>query len=287
MNKTFVRAVMLVLAMSSLAACKIGRKPVRRQIIKDTTFAQLHSDSLSKTTDSAGNIVATLTPEKQRLIDSLQPVWKQEITYTTFSGKAKMHYDDGRDPKDFIANFRVKKDSVIWIAITAPVLSLQVARVYITPDSFRLINYLQKTVTLMPIADVKKLLPADVDFNSLQNLIVGNALRNFSQPTDATDFGGTWSVQMEDSAYIQQLSYNKSDSSMRTSQLRTRRNGGPAAIIQYGNYYLQDSRHFADSRAINIVNGNDQYYLDMNFSNASFDQPADLTFSIPKKYTIK
>lgn len=274
-----------MMVLCGMAACKIGKKPVRKQVMQDTAVVQ--NPPLADTMIKHGDSIAAANPAKQLLIDSLQTVWKQAIDFSTFSGKAKMHIEIKDDKNDIVANFRIRKDSAIWVAVNATVLSVQVARVYVTPDSFKLINYLQKSVMLMPISDAKKFLPADVDFNTLQNLIIGNALKPVSQPTDATDFGGTWSVQMEGGDYLQQLTYNKSDSTMRSSQLRTRAANGPQAMIQYGNYESKDQRKFANSRATNIINGQEQYYLDMNFSNAVFDQPVDMPFSIPSKYSIK
>jgi hypothetical protein len=197
-----------------------------------------------------------------------------------------MHYEGKDQSNDFTASFRLKKDSVIWVSVTALGGMVSVARAYITPDSIRLINYLQKEVYLMPMSKASELLPATVDFAALQNLIVGNVLRRMDQAVDVTDFGGAWSLQLEDVAYIQQLTYNKSDSSLRSGQLRTKA-GGPAAVIQYGNYEANDGHRFANSRAINIINKGEQYYLDMNFNSASFDQALDYPFSIPKKYTVK
>ncbi|XZF14246.1 DUF4292 domain-containing protein [Chitinophagaceae bacterium MMS25-I14] len=295
MNKTFVRVMLVLICAGSLASCKIFRKTTHKKIFTDTTSV----GRIPSTTDSSavhvvadstlntGTPLAIMTPEKQALADSIQQVWQQKVSYTTFSGKAKMHYEGKGQSVEFMANIRMKKDSVIWVSITATVLSMQVARVYITPDSIKLVNYLQKEVMQMPFSDANKLLPASVDFASLQNLIAGNALHEGGKLTDITSFGGTWSVQLNDSQYIQQLTYNKADSTMRSSQMKTMQPASPQMMIQYGNYEQVHGQRFANSRSINIANGNDQYLIDMNFSNAVFDEPVDLPFSIPKKYTMK
>jgi hypothetical protein len=40
-------------------------------------------------------------------------------------------------------------------------------------------------------------------------------------------------------------------------------------------------------RAVNVVNGGEMYYLDMDFNKAEFNQPVDFPFSIPKNYKLK
>jgi len=290
MNKLWAGLVLLVMIMSGLSSCKLGKKPTRRKIFIDT---MTHAGLITVLPDSEGAVVIAdtaapvLNAAKLQLIEMLQPVWQQQIGYTSFEGKAKMHYEGKDQNVDFTATFRLKKDSVIWASITALGGLVPVARAYITPDSIRLINYLQKEAYLMPMSKASELLPATVDFAALQNLIIGNVLRTMAQVTDITDFGGAWSLQMEDNEYLEQLTYNKADSTMRSSQLRSKASDGPAAVVQYGNYEPVAGRRFANSRAINIINKGEQYYLDMNFNNASFDQALEFPFSVPKKYTVK
>ncbi len=290
MNKLLAGLVLLVMITGSLSSCKLGKKPVHRKMFIDT---MTHAGPITVLPDSDGAVVVAdtakpvLNAEKLQLIETLKPVWQQQISYASFEGKAKMHYEGKNQGQDFTANFRMKKDSVIWVSITALGGFIPVARAYITPDSIRLINYLQKEAYLMPMSKASELLPVTVDFAALQNLIVGNALRSMTNATDVTDFGGAWSLQLEDTAYIQQLTYNKSDSTMRSSQLRTHAGNGPAAMIQYGNYEQVNGRRFPGSRAINIINNGEQYYLDMNFNSVSFDKEQDYPFSVPKKYTVK
>jgi len=221
------------------------------------------------------------------LIDTLTPLWHTRLSYTTFSGKAKMKYQGPSDKQDFTANFRIKKDSVIWIAVTAVGGMVQVARIYVTPDSFFMVNYLQKEAFRMPLSQAAKVLPVAIDFSTLQNLIVGEPLVDKGKITDATSFGGAWSIEVTDVNYVQRIAYNKEDSTMRTGQLRTADPNGPQAMIQYGNYETNEGKKTSTGRVVNIQNGADQYSLDMNFTRIDFDQPLEYPFSIPDKYTIK
>lgn len=276
--------LVIVMGMNSCKLLKFGRKAKRRNVeVINTPPAGLPRDTTSGT-DSAAMAV---NAEKAKLLVELSPLWLNKIEYTTFSGKAKMTYEGKGQSNDFTANFRMRKDSVVWVSITAVGGIVSVAKALITPDSIKAVNYLQKEAYLMKLSDASKVLPAAVDFATLQRFIIGNALMDNGQTVDATDFGGTWTVQMNADSFIQQLAFNKADSTLRTSQLRSVRESGPAIIINYGNYSLPAGRRFADSRAINILNNGEQSYLDMNFSNVSFDQPLEYPFSVPSKYTVK
>jgi Domain of unknown function (DUF4292) len=272
----------VVLTMS-MTACKIiGKRPARPQV---TT--QKNADSVQVTAPVAATpeqAPATISLEKKQLINTLMPLWTKQIDFNTFSGKAKMHYEGKSQKNEFTAHIRISKDKVIWVSVTA--FLIQVARVYITPDSIHVINYLNREAFVMPMADANKLLPAPVDFGILQNFIVGNALKSSTNATDATDFGGSWTLQVDEPGMMQQATYNKADSTMRTLQIRTPDNR-TQGVIQYGNYEMIDERKFADNRAVNLNNNGEQYYMDMNFNNVEFNKQLDFPFSIPKNYKVK
>ena len=290
------KSVVIVLAMLLAASCNVlKKKPSRKNVTVDTTAVAV------TVTDTATPLVVleetaieppieetpAISPEKQELINSLLPLWNRRLDYKTFKGKAKMHYEGSGMKHDFTANFRMAKDSVIWVHITGGMGLVNVARVFITPDSFMLVNYLDKSVMRLSAAEAREQLPAAVDFNLLQNLVIGEALSNEGQPTDVTDFGGTWSLDIANPEGKMQVNYNKADSTMRTQQVLSTVAGGLAAMIQYGNYDKINNRSFAISRAINVQSRGEQHYMDMTFNNASFDEMVDFPLSIPADYLNK
>jgi outer membrane lipoprotein-sorting protein len=245
--------------------------PEVKSIPKDTSVAVVPRDTASV---------------DRQLVDQLTPIWKKRLVYKTFSGKAKMKFESADSKLEFTGHFRVAKDSVIWINITALGGMFQAARILVTPDSFFMINYQQEEVTRMPLSRANKLLPANVDFYSLQNLVLGEPLRD-GPITAAASTGDSCILLIEDTAYIQRYVYNKADSTIRTGQLNTRNPNGPRAMTEYSSYLNTNNGKISTGRALNIRNGDDVYLLDMNFSKIDFDQPLDFPFSIPANYTVK
>ena len=220
------------------------------------------------------------------LIEQLKPVWNKRLAYKTFSGKAKMHFESPDNKLEFTGHFRVKRDSAIWINITAIGGVVQAARIFITPDSFYLINSQQGEVTILPLSEADKFLPAKVDFSSLQNLIIGEPIRE-GAITDAEKMGDSIIFRVEDSSYMQNIVFNNTDSTLRRGHLRTRKPNGPAAETEYNSYITLPIGKISTYRIINLTNRNDTYSLEMNFSKIEFDIPVDMPFRIPENYTIK
>jgi len=292
MSRSVYIAVFFLIC-GTLSSCSFHRLVSGRKV-KSYDWNKAVSD-----TSHAGHVTRLVLPQPDtfiyasdtlnlmnKMIGELTPLWKTRFVYKTFSGKAKVHYEGPDDNQEFTAHFRIRKDSLIWIAITGLGGMVPVARIYITTDSFIMVDQLHKEVTRISLDQTAKVLPTKVDFASLQRLLVGEPLRD-GTIIKASGFGGGWSLQVEDSAYIQVVTYNKSDSTMRTGQLRTRDPKGPQMMIQYGGYVEMSSQKVSTNRVLNIQNGSDVHMLDMNFQRTDFDQEMDYPVSIPPTYARK
>lgn len=119
------------------------------------------------------------------IIDSIQA---HAFHFEWFSGKARVGVTRGNDNTNFTANFRIKKDSAIWISIT-PALGVEVARMLLTKDSIQVINRLSRKRDTRGYDFFKSYTSLPVDFYTVQNLITGNLLfiRNSYDVKKTTD----------------------------------------------------------------------------------------------------
>jgi len=212
------------------------------------------------------------------------PLFSHRFAYRTFSCKAKVNFESPDDGKEFSAVIRVKKDSAIWVAIVA--LGVPLARVYITPDSFYMTNSIQHEAIKISLSRVGQVLPTSVDFKSLQNLVLGDPLRD-GAVFAASDLATSWLLTVADSAYVQGLMYDKKDSSLLSDQVNTKDPAGPQAVWLLSDYREVEGRHVSYSRTVNIQNGPDKYKLEMDIKDVEFDKVLEMPFSIPKSYSIK
>jgi hypothetical protein len=282
MNRQLCSTIIIASLIISFSSCGIFKKSLRKTITADTTISVLAVDS-TKDMVTADMVDSS----KLQLIGALTSVWQRPLSFTTFTGKAKMHYEGKGQKQDFTTIFRIKKDETIWATVIALGGIVQVARVYITPDSLKLINYLDKEVTFMSLADASKVLPVPADFSSLQSLIIGTTLRTTGTPVDAADLGNILSLQISEDNFLQQINYNKADTTINTLQMHTRDESGPSGVMQFSDYQDVNGNRIPMKRALNVVNGGEMYYLDMDFNKAEFNQPIDFPFSIPKNYKHK
>jgi len=208
----------------------------------------------------------------------------RKIQYSTFQCKAKMHFESGDQKQNFTANFRLKKGEAIWVSISAPLVG-EVARAIITPDSVRAIERINKRSYLYSYNDIQKIINIQVDFNTLQELIVGNAIATDGVLSDIKELGALSTIFIKGSEYNNQLTYNKADSTLKQLQLQTVRAVSTSSIlIAYQNYEVHQSRSFPVLRNYHIQDVKGAAELTMDINKLDFDLPTELPFSIPANY---
>ena len=235
-------------------------------------------DTVAQMPDTAG--------ENVKLVLAVTPVYNKKITYETFSTKAKVNFEGPDDKNDFTANIRIRRDSAIWIDVYGLGGLIHAVRVLITTDSFFMINYLQRDVTKLALSQVAKVLPAEVDFQSMQHLIIGVPLRG-GPIVSVSDMGSSWLLSTDDGSYLQAINYGKADSNMIAEQVNTHVANGPQALFQLERFEVVSERKLSLGRKINIQNGNDHFMLEMELQKSEFDQPVDMPFFVPNKYIEK
>ncbi|MGE8424570.1 MAG: DUF4292 domain-containing protein, partial [Sphingobacterium siyangense] len=95
--------------------------------------------------------------------NSLRNLFLTNLNYSTFSGKAKMRLDLGKDNYDVTSTIRIEKDKRIWISISAT-LGIEVARVLITPDSVQILNKFQSEYMVKPFDYLYRFASPDLTF---------------------------------------------------------------------------------------------------------------------------
>lgn len=109
----------------------------------------------------------------------LQAVSRADVDFRWFTAKVSAYTDINRQANSFTANLRIKRDSAIWMSIT-PALGIEVARVFITPDSVRFINRINGTYFKGDYRYLKSLLQTEVNFRMIQAVLLGNSYLHYT-----------------------------------------------------------------------------------------------------------
>jgi len=125
------------------------------------------SCNLLKKSNTENNLLNNSSLSEKELIKkinskNISPEW------TSLNSKIKIN-KEGQETK-INAQIRIKKDSVIWISVKAP-LGIEVFRTMITPDSIYYMSRMNKTYFVKNISHIKEVVKADVSFIKLQEIL--------------------------------------------------------------------------------------------------------------------
>jgi len=265
--------VYIFLMLLTLAACR-STKNIQQAIIKKDTVA----------------VVTVLNPTHDDTLRLISELWdsvqKRQFGYEwqTMSAKLKVSYTNqkGKQP-DFIANVRMKRDSIIWISISNDI-GIEGIRILITPDSIRVLDKLANTYQQRPLNSIQEVSQIPFTFIDLQGLFTGQPLFfNIAGILAYSNRPNGYTLLSSDSLFRNLLSIN-SDYTIEKSKLddvdplmnRT-------ADLFYRDYEEKAGFPFSTYREIFISQQN-KLSVQLKFRDYRFNEPLTFPFAIPKKF---
>ena len=220
-------------------------------------------------------------PDKS--LSKLDAIRSSQLSYSTFSGKAKTRLDINGSSNDVTLNIRIQSGKKIWISVTA-IAGIEVARALITPDSLLVINKLQGLYLQKPFAYIYSYTSQQINFDSLEALLVGNAIPQLLN-NDAqlrVDSGRTVM-----SGNLQELAFKLilgADLKANHTEL-TDQNAGQSLTVDNGAFIPVANRILSSQIDLASVMPKKRVKMSLHYIKADFDQPLEYPFSIPSGYS--
>lgn len=261
MRRNILNSIAIICCIAVLAACKSKKLT---QVNRPTTV------------DSAASVKANTLREKLAAIRSGQ------VMFNTFSGKAKTKLSINGNSNDVTLNIRINRDQKIWISITG-FAGIEGARAQITPDSIQVINRLQSVYLKKPFSYVHQFAGRQVNFKTVQALLVGNAIpETLNERADLTTEGNNTVINgsMADVVYKLLLGAD-----LKVTQTNLTNSMAGQSLQVTNNTFIQQSNRIIPSQIdINSTAGDKKIQANLRYSVVEFDKPLEYPFSIPKSY---
>ena len=270
-----IRLFLLILFVAFLASCRSTKK-IQTAIAKKDSVA-----------------VVVVVPEENKKNDSLvmigqmmQKIRDNRIEYNTFSAKVNVDYQGGDGKKyDVNANVRIYKDSAIWISANA-ILGIEAMRVFITRDSVKLLDKLNKTYTARSVDYLQEVTALPLDLYTLQDLIIGNPVFLDSNIVSYSNGNNLVSLLSVGYWFKNLLTLTENDHVLVRSKLddadisRNR-----TADLTYSDYEDKKGVPFSTKRRI-VVAEKSRLDIKLDFKHYDFKQQVDFPFNITKNYVL-
>ena len=175
------------------------------------------------------------------------------------------------------ANIRVKKDSIIWISLKAP-LGIEVLRTMITPDSIFFMSRMDKTYFIKPISHLKEVVKTSINFFQFQEILFSSPSISERELKLLFNKEEKYILSSENTTYtigkifrIEQMCVSNQDNHQLT--------------INFNNHTFFDEVQSYYPKNLNIeVNSSENFTVTIDFSKIVFNKKSSLGFKIPSSY---
>jgi len=273
-RKTIVTLLIATIGLG-VVACRHPKKLAR------SSFPAADTSKLPVVKDSSSNEeLARFTA------DMLKGIHANYIDFATFSGKMKLAFEtDKKSHNNLNATFRIKKDSIIWVSISAPLVD-EVVRAVITPDSLKMYNRLEKQLFLRKMADAEELLGIPFDFQTLQDMLIGNPVYLTDSVYQVVKTPSIISFSCDHAKFVSLFNVFADDYGLQQSKVMDKDSTNAvkrSCELTYGDYTKVAGRKFPTTRRIYVEEKN-VTKVALDFTRYDFDIPLSFPFNMPSSY---
>jgi len=215
--------------------------------------------------------------------NTIAMIKSRQLVFNTFSGKAGAELNIDNDNNNVTMNIRIDHGKRIWVSITA-LLSFEVARALITPDSIKIINKLQGVYIKKPFSYVHNYAGKQVNYTTVESLLTGNAvpeLLSVEADVQKVDNSITLSGTMQQLLY--KLIFNPE---MKVSQLNLSNNEQQQSMqVTNSNFVLVEGRTLPSQINIGSNLKGKKISVKLEYSKVELDRALEYPFNIPETYT--
>lgn len=151
-------------------------------LISGTNSSCRGKKSMTQLSDTTKNRVGEHCNIPFKLPRFLANEMKQnEMKFEWFAARLDCEADADSTHVNFDVNIRIRRDSLIWMNITDPILGIPAARIIISTDSVKFVNLLNSSCFRGDFAYLSQILQTEVDFEMMQSLLLGNSVAFYDE----------------------------------------------------------------------------------------------------------
>lgn len=206
--------------------------------------------------------------------------YTNQPNFKTLSGKVKIDYSDGEESQGVNVSFRMEKDKVIWMS--AP---LGMVKAHITPKQVSFYNKLQNEYFEGDFSYLSQLLGTELDFDKVQNLLLGNAVLDLRKEKFTSDvYEGNYQLKPKNARELFKILFQLEPKHFK---IATQEISQPEKSRQLkAKYTYQDISGNVLPDEIKIVaeEEGDFTTIDLSFRGLELNKPISFPYKIPKGY---
>lgn len=207
---------------------------------------------------------------------------KKKAVFKTLAARVKLDMIQGEKTNGYTVNMRMEKDKKILLMSTP----ISVVKALITPEKVSFYNKLENTYFVGDFTYLSNLLGTKLDFQKIQNLILGEALLGLKDDAfDVSINNKEYVLQPKKQKELFELFYLINPSHFKiTSQQISQPQEKRHLQIDYTSYQEVDKQIIPEHIKVIAVEATDETILDMDFKAVSLNEKLRFPFKIPSGF---
>ena len=206
--------------------------------------------------------------------------YENQENFKTLRGKVKIDYSNGKASQGFNVSLRMQKDEVIWIS--AP---LGVVKAHITPDKVSFYNKIQGEYFDGNFEYLSDLLGTELDFESVQNLLLGNAILDLRKEKLASRIiAGSYELKPKKAQKLFNILFRLEPKNFKIASQEVIQSDENRSL--QAKYTYQDISGKVLPYTVQVValDNREETVIDLSFRNIELDKSLNFPYKIPKGY---
>lgn len=209
---------------------------------------------------------------------------ESSLQFITLTAKANIDVSSTEKNQSVHAIIEVLKDS--YIGISLRLLGIEGAKIYITPDSVKILDRINQKYYPGDFSYLEKLFSVKADYQTLQNMLLGDVM--YYEGTKYPLACDTcYAIQTQNSLIKNTIKLFPSFDVMQMFVEDMQNNR--TMLLTFDAYKKikangdADAQHFSFLRTI-LIDAVEKYTVHMEFTDVTLNEPAGFTFSVNPKY---
>lgn len=209
--------------------------------------------------------------------------YKNKLNFNTVYIKSSVSYRDPSQSQNLAAEIKIKKDEIILVSIR--VLGITMAKALITPEKVQYYEKLNSSYFEGNYSVLSKLLGTELDFQKVQNLLLGEAIDNLKT--------GKFNFSLEENSYkLESVStkeeskkfYLSADNYLLKKEEIVQQNLERMLQVIYPIRKTVEEYNLPAGIAIEANQKSEKTTININYNSISFNEELSFPYSVPNSY---
>ncbi len=203
--------------------------------------------------------------------------------FSTVYIKASARYRDDKQSQSVTAEIRIKKDEKILVSVRF--LGITMAKALITPTEVKYYEKINQNYFEGDFTTLSKWLGTDLDFEKLQNMLIGRAIDNLkSEKYLATIDGKFYKLENASAKEVQKSYYFEGDNFLIKKQEVIQPSKNRQLTVSYPGYSKYSEILFPSELNISASQAKNKTNININYTNVTFNEDISFPYSVPEGY---